>query len=191
MNNPNIINMIHFGEIFVSKYGSHIIIGLIICTLILVTMSIRTNRKTLKQRTGVEGKIIYADRGQKGGYFINHKFGILARPDFIVKEPGGEIAVLEYKSRKNGKLYKSDIVQVKASVIAVRGKIKATKAYVISGEKPHEIDVSGSSESIFNEIKKEYLHAKAANNGEIIMVFNKNLHQCKTCSQRFACLKNK
>lgn len=134
---------------------------------------------------GVKGKIIYADQGRKSKLFINRKYGITAKPDFIITTPNGENMMVEYKSR-TGRVYQSDIVQLLASVLAARSEMPNHRAVVVTKGTRREIEL-GSDEHIFREISKFVLLARRAQEGEIIKIFSSHPGVCRTCSVANSC----
>jgi CRISPR/Cas system-associated exonuclease Cas4 (RecB family) len=163
------------------------------CLLVLTALVVRSVRRgqrdVLLDRMGLSGVITYADQGKKGSYFISKRYGIVAKPDFIVQLSTGENAIVEFKSRANGRLYGSDIAQVKASALAVREKMPIQRAYVMAGTRRHEIYLAKNDETLFSEIQKEVEYTRRAAQGELIMEFTKNPQQCAHCTQKEPSLK--
>lgn len=161
--------------------------------LCLTVIGLRIQRKRQRQiisaRIGLDGQVIYADQGKRSKAFVTKRFGIIAKPDFIVKLRSGEKAVIEYKSRESGRLYLSDTIQVKATVLAARDKHDIKKAFVMAGNKLHEIVVSQDSESLYRDIEQYADYARRAKSGEIITVYTDKPWQCKQCSVKSRCLK--
>ena len=134
---------------------------------------------------GIEGKIVYADQGRKSKLFINKKYGITAKPDFIIATQNGQNVMVEYKSRA-GRVYQSDIVQLLASVLAARSEMPIHRAVVITKGTRREV-VLGSDEQIFKEISKFVLLARRAQEGEIIKIFSSHPGVCRSCSVAHSC----
>ena len=68
---------------------------------------------------GIEGKLIWMDKGRSTKPFFNQVFEVLGKPDLMYRVRGGVLAV-EYKSRR-GPVFKSDVVQAKCAALAARG----------------------------------------------------------------------
>lgn len=134
---------------------------------------------------GIEGKIVYADQGRKSKLFINKKYGITAKPDFIIATQNGQNVMVEYKSRA-GRVYQSDIVQLLASVLAARSEMPIHRAVVVTKGTRREV-VLGSNEQIFKEISKFVLLARRAQEGEIIKIFSSHPGVCRSCSVAHSC----
>ena len=65
---------------------------------------------------GIEGKLIWMDKGRSTKPFFNQVFEVLGKPDLMYRVRGGVLAV-EYKSRR-GPVFKSDVVQAKCAALA-------------------------------------------------------------------------
>ncbi len=135
---------------------------------------------------GFTGKLVYADQGQRSRLFINKFFLISAKPDFIYKIGFRKYEVVEYKSRM-GKVYESDIVQTKASVIAARSKFNVRKALICTKGETLEIDVDKSSAEIYKEIKKETELARKIKSKVYVAECTKDKYKCNSCSMRKHC----
>lgn len=94
--------------------------------------------------------------------------------------------MVEYKSRK-GKIYPSDIAQLKASVIAARSRYNITKAYVSTDGEIKEVNVNKSNTVLFEEIKEAYELTVAIVSGKTVTVCYKSKYKCPTCSMRAHC----
>lgn len=162
---------------------------LVLLTWYAITKLRTSQRKRLQQQIGLPGQIIYADQGRHGRKFISRRYGIVAKPDFIVRLDSGENAIVEYKSRSNGALYNSDIAQVKASALAAREKMPIEKAYVLSGTRLHPVPLARDSKLLYQEIEELVEHARLAASGVIVQAFCKNPRQCQTCAQKPHCQK--
>lgn len=168
------------------------VVGLVIFGLMILGIASgisRRRRAALRAHLGFDGEVVYADAGRHTKSFVSDTYGIVAKPDFILKLDGGVMAVVEYKSRANGRLYASDIAQVKATVIAARETYDVTQAYVIAGETRHEIDVNKTSAALYREIEALAKHARAANAGEIVEVYAAHPSLCKGCAVKGSCKK--
>lgn len=123
------------------------LIAFVVFVALLYLAGRRSHRTSSPLR--VKGKIIYADQGRKSKLFINRKYGITAKPDFIITTPNGENMMVEYKSR-TGRVYQSDIVQLLASVLAARSEMPIHRAVVVTKGTRREIEL-GSDEHIFRK----------------------------------------
>lgn len=141
------------------------------------------------ERFGVDGRVVYADKGKSSRVFISKRYGVKAKPDFIIKDRGGRYTLIEYKSRSSGLLFESDIVQVKASVIAARTIYNIRKAVVISGTTKHDIDVDRSSVSINKEIATHIENARQSEMGVIVMKYAERESACSSCRNKSECLR--
>lgn len=166
------------------------VLGLVLFTLFLLAKR-SSQRSRLMQMMGLEGTIIFADQGRRGRYFITKTYGIIAKPDFIVKLKTGEIAVVEYKNRKNNRLYESDKAQVKATTLAVRSKMRVDKAYVLAGKKLHQVLIPKDDAKLFEQIAGLVEYAKRAKSGELIKIYTEQVYFCKSCSVRSICLRKR
>lgn len=146
-------------------------------------------RHRMVEKFGISGHVVYADSGLRSRRFYSRKYKIVAKPDFVVRLDTGEYAIVEYKSRRSGRVMASDVSQVKASVIAVRSKYPITKAYVLVDKKLHALDVDKSSANLAKEIATELKYARDAKRGVKIMVFARNKGDCFNCPYKSRCPK--
>lgn len=138
---------------------------------------------------GVDGEILYADQGRQSRAFVSKRYGIRAKPDFIIRLNDGRVALVEYKSRDNGRVYTSDIVQAKASVLAARTRYPVEVMFIKTGERLQQIPIPKDSDALYKEIARYVGLARKANSGEMILEYTKNESQCKTCSVKVSCKK--
>lgn len=174
----------------VMNYWMYVTGGLFITILLLkVVMSIvdKIYRSTLpKTQFGFRGKLVYSDDSPKAKVFVNHRYQLSAKPDFIFRTGLFTYTLVEYKSR-SGYMKVSDIIQVKASIIAARSKFNITKSLVITGKSTKEIEAA-SNRSLYRDIKTLHKTAKR------IKHFNKkprrleNSDNCNNCGYREHCL---
>lgn len=163
-------------------------IGLFGLLLVLMASMIGQRRRhAVLENLGFDADVVYADRGRGTTSFVSKTYGIVAKPDFVLRFDSGEYAVVEYKSRSNGRLYDSDVAQVKASVIAAREQFNVTQAFVIVGTERYTVEVDRSSDKLYREIEILANHARAANAGDDIMVFAKSEAMCRSCAVRRDC----
>lgn len=164
--------------------------GLFLATFIIVVFLLSRKKRSLP--FNLKGKVIYADEGRKSKVFINETYNISAKPDFIIRLPNKELAAVEYKSRDRG-IFRSDIAQLKASVIAARSQMNITKAFVVNKSEVREISIGVSTESIYGSIRYYVEAARRikANPQHIEYSYTNKERQCVTCSVRNACQKPK
>lgn len=136
---------------------------------------------------GVEGELLYADQGRKSKAFVSRKYGIRAKPDFLIRQPDGRVALVEYKSRNNGRIYESDIVQAKASVLAAREAYPVVAMYIKTKHRLQAIPIPQDSDALYREVERYAELARRAKRGELLREYTHNRNQCKTCSVRAGC----
>lgn len=158
---------------------------LIVASWLITHFRLRRVRKHL----GFDGVVVYADHGKKTASLISEKYGIVAKPDFVLRLETGEYAVVEYKSRENGRLYESDVAQVKASVLAARQKFPVTKAFVVAGTQRHEILIKADDAALYREIKLLADYVRQADEGDVVHVFAGNIGKCRSCQHKTECMK--
>ncbi|MFL7013695.1 CRISPR-associated protein Cas4 [Enterovibrio norvegicus] len=133
---------------------------------------------------GFNGKLVYVDDSPSSEVFLNHKYELAAKPDFIFKVGWNRYAAVEYKSRK-GAVTQSDINQLKAATLAARSRWNVVEGYVITSNKRCRLEF-GSNASIYNSIKKQHMAAKA------IKILNqkprlRSDNRCNNCGYRHHC----
>ncbi len=173
-------------------YDVLMILGLTLFGLLLVFIAAnvgKRRREAVIAHLGFDAEVVYADRGRATPSLVSKEFGIVAKPDFVLRFDMGAYAVVEYKSRSSGRLFNSDVAQVKATVIAARERFDVSLAYVIVGDQRHKVDVDFPSDEIYEQIKPLVKHARAANAGEEIRVFATSEALCRGCAVRRNCQK--
>jgi CRISPR/Cas system-associated exonuclease Cas4 (RecB family) len=168
------------------------ILGIALFGLLLVFFAAQIGhrrRDAVIAHLGFDAEVVYADRGRSTHSLVSKEFGIVAKPDFVLRFDSGVFGVVEYKSRSSGRLFNSDVAQVKATVIAARELYDVSLAYVIVGGKRHEVDVDFPSDELYEQIKPLVKHARAANAGEEIKVFATSEALCRGCAVRRNCQK--
>jgi hypothetical protein len=146
------------------------------------------NRSSYKDtQFGFKGKLIYMDKGRKSPSFVDREFNIAAKPDFIYQlKNKNSYALVEYKSR-NGKVYPSDIAQLKASVLAARSRYYITNAYACTESVIDEINVNKSNKYLFEDIRSAYELTVDIVEGKTVNVCYKSKYKCPTCSMNKHC----
>lgn len=137
---------------------------------------------------GIPGKVIYADDDRGSKLFVNQRYGVCGKPDFILQLPNGQIASVEYKDRAN-KVYLSDIVQVKVAALAVRAHMPLQKAFVVTQGGIEEIRLHSDNQKLHAEVLEYIEMARRVKNGEVLCVFTGSESQCKGCSVKHKCIK--
>lgn len=135
---------------------------------------------------GFRGKLVYSDDSPKAKVFVNHRYQLSAKPDFVFRTGLFEYTMVEYKSRE-GRVKSSDIIQVKASIIAVRSKYNITNVYIVTGQRIQQVKAL-SNFRLYRDIKKLHKLAKR------VKFLNKkpnrleNSDKCNRCGYREHCL---
>jgi CRISPR/Cas system-associated exonuclease Cas4 (RecB family) len=124
---------------------------------------------------GFRGKLIYSDDSPNAEVFVNHRYELSAKPDFIFRIGLFKYAIVEFKSRV-GQVKQSDTIQVIASIIAARSKFNITEAYIVTGRQTKIIEAS-SSARLYRELKP--LHKKAKQ-----VKFRNQLPKRLSCSKK-------
>ncbi|MHD0644301.1 PD-(D/E)XK nuclease family protein [Pseudomonas aeruginosa] len=178
--------LMHDEQLTMLYAGIAIPVAMFILFLVLRKL-LRRGSPEVQERFGLDGWITYTDESESAHVFVNKRYGIKAKPDFLVKLRRGGYAVVEFKNRSSGRLFASDIAQVKATVLAVRTQYPVKQAYVIAGTTRHVIDVEKGSAALYKEIRTEVEQAKRVERGETLFIFPKSTVVCKGCSQRANC----
>lgn len=166
-----------------------ILLGTTVFAIFIRRLIIKKKMRAVEQHLGLYGLVVYADSGPESRAFISKKYGVLGKPDFIVKLATGEYVVVEYKHRASGRLYDSDVAQVKATVLAVRSRYKVTRAFVLAGSSRHEIDIQVKDAALYKEIKQEVEQVKRAMKGEVLPVYTDKTVRCGSCHNARNCSK--
>lgn len=139
-----------------------------------------------QEKFPVKGKVVYADEGRKSGQFESYKYRIKAKPDFLIREPSGELVLVEYKSRlKNPN--PSDVEQLIASAICVKEKypdLSQGMVYTRGGKKM--VDLSGSVDELAQQIWLSLQSARRAKCGVEVRP-SPSLPKCRSCSYNNIC----
>lgn len=109
-------------------------------------------RDRARNPLGLPGKLVYADTGEGSEVFRSEKYGLSAKPDFILKLKNKAYVLVEYKGRDSNEVFSSDIVQAKAAVLAARTKYPVSSAFVVT-EAGHCVQVPlGTSDEVHQSI---------------------------------------
>lgn len=127
---------------------------------------------------GFKGILIYVDDSPNSKVFINHKYELCAKPDFIFRIGYKKYVIVEFKSRK-APVRPSDIAQLKATALSARSQFNVVCGYVVTGSEIQEI-VLGSNASVYRDIKAAHKKAKSIKRlGQCPKV--RMSDKCKTC----------
>lgn len=130
---------------------------------------------------GFKGKLVYSDQGRSSKLFINKRFGLSAKPDFIYNLLNGMFALVEYKSR-NGRIFQSDIEQTIAGVIACRPHYNIRVAVIQTASERKEINVDKSVEELYEMIKHNVELTRKIKNGLKVDTCYPTKYKCKSCA---------
>ncbi|UZE97249.1 PD-(D/E)XK nuclease family protein [Alkalimarinus alittae] len=139
-----------------------------------------------RNKLGIEGKLIWVDKGRKTNPFFNRVFEVLGKPDLMYKIKGGILAV-EYKSRKGTNIYQSDIVQAKTAALAARGEgYKVIRILIKTGSKDQYINLPSSDKALFDEVKQYVDITRSAHRGTALKAWP-NKFKCRSCAFNHSC----
>lgn len=159
----------------------------VVFILLFVLFVFRESPPSRGGSLGVEGELLYADQGRDSKAFISKKYGVGAKPDFLVRLKSGKVALVEYKSRDNGNIYQSDIVQAKVSALAARDTYPVEVVFIKTKRRLQEIPLPKSNDALYKEVELYVMYARLANKGKMLYEYTDNLNQCGTCSMRTHC----
>jgi CRISPR/Cas system-associated exonuclease Cas4 (RecB family) len=137
---------------------------------------------------GFKGRLVYTDDAPKAKVFVNKRYQLSAKPDFVFRVSLWSYIAVEYKSR-NAPVKESDLIQLIATVIAVRSQFNIVRAMVVTNSESRELSL-GSNSKLYRSIKQLHKQAKKVKH------FNKepkplvNDTRCKGCGYREHCLSN-
>ncbi|MGR5296938.1 Dna2/Cas4 domain-containing protein [Vibrio mediterranei] len=139
-------------------------------------------------RFGFRGTLVYADDKPDAKVFVNHRFELSARPDFIFKVGFNKYVGVEYKNRRSG-ARTSDVAQSLATVVAVRSQFNIQGYYVVTNGTVRYEACPESTIAIYRKIAKLHKTAKR------IKYLNKRpaihkTNKCRTCGYRDNCFGN-
>jgi CRISPR/Cas system-associated exonuclease Cas4 (RecB family) len=159
---------------------------LALVALVLLGRLVRTRRhRRVAALLGLEGTVVYADNGTTRA-FVSRMYGIKAKPDFVLRLRTGDYAVVEFKSRANGRLYESDVAQVKATALAVRSRFPVKRAFVMAGDLRHEIKLPADSKALHAQIATLAKYVRLAER-DPLAVYNAHPGKCRACAHRNGC----
>lgn len=114
---------------------------------------LHSRKKT--DKLGIQGKLIFIDKGKSTKPFFNNRYKVLGKPDLMYKQKAGVLAV-EYKSR-NASIYESDIVQAKAASLAARGAGYKVNRILIKTKKREKYITLPISDRVLHSQIKAYM----------------------------------
>ncbi|MDG9669613.1 hypothetical protein ONV78_17885 [Hahella sp. CR1] len=161
-----------------------IILLLIVSALIVIVCRVAYRLKN-EDPLGIDGKLVWIDRGRQTKPFFNRSFGVFGKPDLIYRIARGFLAV-EYKSRR-GVIYESDIVQAKVAALAARGAgYRVTQVLVRTDATERYIDLPASDKELYNEVGIFIEIARQAKAG-MKMPAKPNRAKCGACAYKLDC----
>ncbi|MFC5079510.1 hypothetical protein VTH8203_01497 [Vibrio thalassae] len=100
---------------------------------------------------GFKGHLVYCDDKPNSKCFVNHRYQLSAKPDFIYRTGRRSYTVVEYKSR-NAPVKESDINQLIAAVVAARPTYPITNAFVVTKKQSKQIPIYNSTHANYKRI---------------------------------------
>lgn len=134
---------------------------------------------------GFRGKLVYVDDNPRSKVFVCKRYELSAKPDFVFKTGLFTYCVVEFKSRK-GAVKESDLVQLIATVIAVRSKHSVTRAMVVTSGVKKELEIA-SSGKMYKSIKKLHREARRVKHLNKKPKALQNNQKCNGCGYREHC----
>lgn len=139
----------------------------------------------LLKTNGIEN--LYIDEGKKTPVLYSKNYGLSAKPDAIIKDEHGKIAVIEYKSRKGKSIYDSDIVQAKGASLVARENGYAVDYIIIKTQSAQKtIQLPKSNKALSKEIQPFINIVKNARKGRAVTP-NPAKFKCRFCSYKNVC----
>lgn len=136
-------------------------------------------------KLGIEGRLIWIDRGRKTGTLYNRTYGVSGKPDFIFRQRSGLLGV-EYKSRR-GPVYESDIVQAKVAALAARGEGYAIASILIKTASMEKwIDLPPSDSNLYKDIESFVELVRRGKMGAPLKA-KPTVGKCRSCGYRLPC----
>lgn len=130
---------------------------------------------------GVDGELIWIDRGRKTKPFFNRQFRVLGKPDLMYRLNSGGVLAVEYKGRQ-GRIYDSDVVQAKAAALAARGEGYAVRELLVKTKGTEQrFSLAKADGALFNEIRHFVECARSAKKGAELPA-RPLAAKCRTCA---------
>jgi len=159
--------------------------GLLVLAGGLLVVNVVRNTFTTKNELGIEGKLIWVDKGKSTKPFFNNTFEVLGKPDLMYRVLGGVLAV-EYKSR-NGPIYQSDEAQAKCAALAARGNgYRVIRILLKTNTLEQYIDLPTNDITLFNEIKAFVVLTRQAKSGDKMNALP-TVGKCRSCAFKYEC----
>ncbi|MCG7884227.1 MAG: hypothetical protein N0C91_19540 [Candidatus Thiodiazotropha endolucinida] len=160
----------------------YISLGLITSALLFIlALRILDSRNQL----GIEGKLIWIDKGKATKPFFNPSYEVTGKPDLMYRIRDGVLAV-EYKSR-HGPIYRSDIVQAKCAALAARSDGYPVIQILIKTSTTEEyFRLPRNEADLYGEIKTYVLIAREAKSGAKMGAWP-TINKCNGCAFNETC----
>lgn len=150
-----------------------------VCIVIYLVIKARKKKKR-------DLKILYLDEGRKTPVLYSKTYDLSGKPDAIVQDAFGVVAVVEYKSRAK-RIYESDIVQVKAAALVARENRFPIKYAIIKTKQDEKrIDLPKSNAALYKQLIPFISLVKEARRGKSVPA-NPNKYKCNACGYRYTC----
>ena len=134
---------------------------------------------------GIEGKLIWMDKGRSTKPFFNQVFEVLGKPDLMYRVRGGVLAV-EYKSR-NGPVFDSDVTQAFCAALAARGEgYRVTQVLIKTSAVQKMFKLPTSDKALFDRIQPAVFNARQAKFGYAVPS-RPEIKKCRSCGFRGDC----
>lgn len=162
------------------------VIVFILIALGALALLLKWARNTFgKSKLGIDGKLIWTDKGRHTKPFFNAKYEVLGKPDLMYRISKGILAV-EYKSR-TGPIFKSDVAQAKCAALAARGEgFKVVRLLIKTATQDEFIDLPPSDAALYEDIKEDVVTVRHARDGKP-MPAKPALHKCRSCAYKKDC----
>lgn len=132
-------------------------------------------------------KNLYIDEGRETPVLYSNTYGLSAKPDAIIKDEYGRVAVVEYKSRKGKSVYDSDIVQAKcASLVARENNYPVEYILIKTQSVSKKITLPKSNKVLYQELAPFVNVVNRAREGKSVEPSPENF-KCRFCSYKNAC----
>ena len=158
----------------------------LICLVVLVAFVYLVVRLFFKNKSdplGIDGKLVWIDRGHSTKPFFNKQFRVFGKPDLMYRLRSGGILAVEYKSRR-GRIYKSDLAQTQAAALAARGAGFAVREILIKTNATEQRCVlPRADEALFAEIQRYADCVREAKAGaKLPLPPRPQAGKCRTCA---------
>lgn len=136
---------------------------------------------------GIEGKLVWIDKGKHTKPFFNQEYRVLGKPDLMYRNNAGIMAV-EYKSR-NANIYESDIIQGLTASLAARGNGFNVQSLLIKTDKNERfMRLPRSDNELFRMVQKQVSTVRKAKSGASLPS-NPHYYKCLHCAYSESCTK--